>query len=56
MFFGLSFGMGGIGAAALGWLADRTSVETVYGVCAFLPAIGILAVLLPNLEERRAAG
>jgi FSR family fosmidomycin resistance protein-like MFS transporter len=56
MFFGFSFGMGGVGAAALGWLADRTSVETVYAVCAFLPAIGILAVLLPNIEGRRAAG
>ena len=35
----------------LGWLADRTSIETVYQVCAFLPAIGILAAWLPNVEH-----
>jgi FSR family fosmidomycin resistance protein-like MFS transporter len=51
LFFGFSFGMGGLGAAALGWLADRTSIETVYRVCAFLPAIGLLAALLPNIER-----
>jgi len=53
LFFGLAFGMGGIGAAVLGDLADRTSVEFVYQVCAFLPAIGLLTVLLPNLETAR---
>ena len=41
MFFGFSFGMGGIGAAVLGWLADQTSITFVYKVCAFLPAIGL---------------
>ena len=51
LFFGFSFGMGGIGAAALGALADRTSIETVYAICAFLPAIGLLAILLPNLRR-----
>ncbi len=51
LFFGFSFGMGGLGAAALGWLADRTSIETVYQLCAFLPAIGLLAALLPNVER-----
>lgn len=51
LFFGFSFGMGGLGAALLGWLADRTSIETVYRVCAFLPAIGILAAWLPKLEH-----
>ncbi len=51
LFFGFAFGMGGIGAAALGQLADRTSVEFVYEVCAFLPALGLLAGLLPNLER-----
>jgi FSR family fosmidomycin resistance protein-like MFS transporter len=48
LFFGLSFGLGGIGAALLGALADRTSLGFVYQVCAFLPAIGLLGVLLPN--------
>ena len=53
LFFGLAFGMGGVGAAVLGGLADRTSVEFVYQVCAFLPVIGLLTVLLPNLETAR---
>jgi MFS transporter, FSR family, fosmidomycin resistance protein len=52
LFFGFAFGMGGIGAAFLGWLADRTSIEFVYEVCAFLPAIGLLAAFLPNIERR----
>ena len=51
LFFGFSFGMAGLGAAGLGWLADRTSIETVYRVCAFLPAIGMLAAWLPKLER-----
>jgi len=49
LFFGLSFGMAGIGAAVLGRVADATSIETVYRVCAFLPAIGLLTALLPDL-------
>ena len=49
MFFGLSFGLGGVGAAVLGVLADMTSIDTVYRVCAFLPLIGLLTALLPNL-------
>jgi FSR family fosmidomycin resistance protein-like MFS transporter len=53
LFFGLAFGMGGIGAAVLGEVADRTSVEYVYNLCAFLPAIGLLTALLPNLETAR---
>ena len=52
LFFGFSFGMGGLGAAALGWLADTTSIETVYQICAFLPAIGLLTALLPNIERK----
>jgi FSR family fosmidomycin resistance protein-like MFS transporter len=57
LFFGLAFGMGGIGAAVLGRLADATSIMTVYQVCAFLPLIGILAGFLPDLErERRKRG
>ena len=55
LFFGLAFGMGGIGAALLGRLADHTSIIYVYRVCAFLPAIGLLASFLPNLERVRAA-
>lgn len=51
LFFGLAFGMGGIGAAVLGALADRTSLYFVYQVCAFLPAIGLLTALLPDLER-----
>jgi FSR family fosmidomycin resistance protein-like MFS transporter len=53
LFFGLAFGMGGIGAAVLGKLADATSITTVYQVCAFLPLIGILAGFLPDLERER---
>ena len=54
MFFGFAFGMGGVGAALLGQLADHTSIAYVYHVCSFLPAIGILTVLLPNLEPVRS--
>ncbi len=50
LFFGLAFGMGGIGAAFLGALADRTSIEFVYKVCSYLPAIGLLTGLLPNID------
>jgi len=50
IFFGLAFGMGGIGAAVLGHLADLTSVVFVYRICAWLPAIGLLTGLLPNLS------
>ncbi len=52
MFFGFSFGLGGLGAAALGELADRTSIYAVYHVCSFLPLIGLLAALLPDLHHR----
>lgn len=56
LFFGLAFGMGGIGAAVLGTIADMTSIEFVYRICAYLPAIGLLAVLLPDIspDEARA--
>lgn len=53
LFFGFVFGMGGIGAAALGKLADVTSIGLVYQVCAYLPAIGLLTFFLPNVEKRR---
>jgi len=52
LFFGFAFGMGGIGAAVLGRLADATSIEFVYRVCAFLPAIGLLTIFLPDVEKR----
>ncbi|MBV8634980.1 MAG: MFS transporter, partial [Burkholderiaceae bacterium] len=55
LFFGFAFGMGGIGAAVLGDLADRTSVAYVYQLCSFLPLLGIVAAFLPNLEQKRAA-
>jgi FSR family fosmidomycin resistance protein-like MFS transporter len=53
LFFGLAFGLGGLGAALLGFLADSTSVEFVYKICAFLPLLGILAAFLPNIETPR---
>jgi MFS transporter, FSR family, fosmidomycin resistance protein len=51
VFFGVAFGIGGLGAAVLGKLADHTSIAFVYQVCAFLPAIGLLAVFLPKLPK-----
>ena len=51
LFFGFAFGMGGIGAAVLGKLADMTSIIFVYKVCAYLPAIGLLTGLLPNTKK-----
>ena len=54
LFFGFAFGMGGIGAAVLGQLADATSIAYVYKVCSFLPLIGVLTVFLPDVEGKRA--
>jgi FSR family fosmidomycin resistance protein-like MFS transporter len=54
LFFGLSFGLGGIGAAALGEIADWTSIGFVYQICAYLPAIGLLTYFLPDIRTRRA--
>src|SRR5580658_3942734 len=54
LFFGLAFGMGGLGSAVLGRLADLTSIGFVFQVCAFLPLIGLLTGFLPNLESARA--
>lgn len=59
LFFGFAFGLGGIGAAVLGELADATSIGLVFQVCAYLPAIGLLAAFLPHLEtesRRRLRG
>jgi FSR family fosmidomycin resistance protein-like MFS transporter len=55
LFFGLAFGVAGIGAAVLGKVADLTSITFVYHLCAYLPAIGLLAAFLPNIERPRAA-
>ncbi len=51
LFFGFAFGMGGLGAALLGELADRTGIECVYGLCAYLPLIGLSAAFLPRLRS-----
>jgi FSR family fosmidomycin resistance protein-like MFS transporter len=53
LFFGLAFGMGGVGAALLGNLADHTSIAFVYKLCSFLPVIGLLTAFLPNLETKK---
>ncbi len=53
MFFGFSFGLGGLGAAVLGEVADWTSIDTVYRLCSFLPLIGLLTAFLPNIERPR---
>ncbi|HEY3601033.1 MAG TPA: MFS transporter [Chthoniobacterales bacterium] len=50
LFFGLAFGMAGIGSAVLGELADRTSIRFVFEICSFLPLLGLLTAFLPNLE------
>jgi FSR family fosmidomycin resistance protein-like MFS transporter len=52
LFFGFAFGMGGIGSALLGKLADSTSIEYVFHICSFLPLIGILTAFLPNIETK----
>ena len=54
LFFGLAFGMGSVGAAVLGKLADHVSVDTIYQICAFLPLIGLLAAFLPDLHNTHA--
>ena len=50
LFFGFAFGLGGIGAAVLGQLADVTASSSCFRLCSFLPAIGLLAGLLPHIE------
>jgi FSR family fosmidomycin resistance protein-like MFS transporter len=52
VFFGFAFGMGGLGAAVLGAMADRLGIEFVYRICAFLPLLGVLAALLPDIERK----
>ena len=55
LFFGLAFGMGSVGAAVLGALADHVGIAFVYQICAFLPLIGLLAALLSDVHRERAA-
>lgn len=51
IFFGLMFGLGGLGSAFFGWLADKTSIEFIFQVSAFLPLLGIIAGFLPNTQK-----
>jgi FSR family fosmidomycin resistance protein-like MFS transporter len=53
LFFGFAFGIGGIGAAVLGGLADRHGIEFVYRICAYLPLLGMVAAFLPNIERSK---
>jgi FSR family fosmidomycin resistance protein-like MFS transporter len=53
LFFGFAFGMGGIGAAVVGWLADTGGMQLAFQLCALLPAIGLLVVFLPNLDRHK---
>ncbi len=52
LFFGFAFGMGGLGAAVLGLVADHTSIELVYKICAFLPLLGIMTIFLPDNHQK----
>ena len=51
VFFGLMFGLGGLGSAFFGWLADKTSIDFIFHVSAYLPLLGIIAVFLPNTQK-----
>ena len=53
IFFGLMFGLGGLGSAFFGWLADKTSIEFIFQVSAFLPLLGIIAAFLPNTQKKK---
>jgi len=53
LFFGLNFGLGGIGSAFFGWLADKTSIEFVFQVSTLLPLLGVVTAFLPNIEPKR---
>jgi FSR family fosmidomycin resistance protein-like MFS transporter len=55
LFFGLAFGLGGIGSAVLGAIADRNGIPFVFHICSYLPLIGLLTALLPDLGRRRRA-
>ena len=56
LFFGFAFGIAGVGAAVLGYLADHYGIGFVYQLCAWLPLIGVIAALLPDLHQPKAAG
>jgi FSR family fosmidomycin resistance protein-like MFS transporter len=56
LFFGFAFGMGGLGAAVLGVLADHTSIDFVYRTIAYLPLLGVIAALLPRRGDERTGG
>lgn len=53
LFFGFAFGMGGLGSAILGYIADKTSIEYVYTISSYLPLIGVLAYFLPNIQTKK---
>jgi FSR family fosmidomycin resistance protein-like MFS transporter len=55
LFFGLAFGMGGLGAAVLGHVADIRGIEFVYSICAYLPLLGALAAFLPKVETHKVS-
>ena len=52
IFFGLMFGLGGLGSAFFGWLADRTSIEFIFQVSTLLPLLGVITGFLPNIESK----
>jgi len=56
LFYGFAFGMGGLGSAVLGNLADHTSIQHVFAICAYLPLIGIITVFLPRIGRQRYIG
>jgi FSR family fosmidomycin resistance protein-like MFS transporter len=53
LFFGFAFGVAGIGSAVLGNLADHTSIEHIFELCAFLPLMGVITIFLPNIEAKK---
>ena len=53
LLFGLNFGLGGLGSAFFGWLADKTSIEFIFQVSTLLPLLGIVTAFLPNIEPKR---
>jgi FSR family fosmidomycin resistance protein-like MFS transporter len=54
IFFGFAFGMGGLGAAVLGIVADIRGIDYVYSICSVLPLLGLLTIFLPNTKDARA--
>ena len=56
LFFGFAFGLGGLGAAGMGYIADFKGINFIYQLCSYLPALGVVAWFLPNLEKNREMG